>query len=170
MEVSGTLLEASASIFEGFGLPKPSQNLFQTHPKSRYKKTCHFYRIRHRFFVVFRCTNIEILCAQPMFCKDFRCFTFSDWDRFCIRKTSQKPLRNHPETMIKSNLQTCCFSTSIFSGLGLDFGGSWVPLGCLLGSTGRLFGTSWALLGRVLGALGRLLGAALEASPFCPRN
>ena len=164
MGVSGTILEASASILEGFGLPKPSQNLPQTRPKSRYKKTCHFYQIRHRFFVVFRCTNIEILCAQPMFCKGFRCFTFSDWDRFCIRKTSQKPLRNHPETMIKSNLQTCCFSTSIFSGFWERLGTSWVPLGLHWAPVRHLLGASWALLGRFLSALGRLLGVACASS------
>ena len=30
--------------------------------------------------------------------------------------------------MIKSSLQTCCFSTSIFSGFGVDFGRFWAPI------------------------------------------
>ena len=141
-------------------------------PKTRFEKTCYFYRIRGRFFIVFRLADIEILCAQPMFCKDFRCFTFSDWDRFCIRKTSQKPLRNHPETMIKSNLQTCCFSTSIFSGFWEGLGTSWVPLGLhwapvrhLLGVPCVRLGRSWAFLGCSWARLGRI-SAFMDAFGF----
>ena len=44
---------------------------------------------------------------------------------FGIQKTYQKPLKNDVRTLTKSIPKTCCFSTSIFSGFGLDFGGSW---------------------------------------------
>ena len=44
---------------------------------------------------------------------------------FSVRKTYQKPFQNEVRTLSKSMLQTCCFSTSIFERLGLDFGASW---------------------------------------------
>ena len=46
----------------------------------------------------------------------------------CIRdsqKTYQKPFQNEVRTHPKSMLKMRCFSTSIFWGLGLDFGASW---------------------------------------------
>ena len=44
---------------------------------------------------------------------------------FGVQKTYQKPLKNDVRTLTKSIPKTCCFSTSIFSGFGFDFGGSW---------------------------------------------
>ena len=44
---------------------------------------------------------------------------------FGVQKTYQKPLKNDVRTLTKSIPKTFCFSTSIFSGFGLDFGGSW---------------------------------------------
>ena len=68
------------------------------HMESRFEKTCYFYRIRGRFFIVFRFANIEILCAQPVFCKDFLFFAFSDLASFLapknLPKTPPKPSRN----------------------------------------------------------------------------
>ena len=65
------------------------------------------------------------------FCAHSQCFVrifyfslFLIWRRFWSRKTSQKRLRNHPETMKKSMLKACCFSTSIFERSGLDLGAS----------------------------------------------
>ena len=62
------------------------------------------------------------------------------------------------------------FSTSIFSGFGLDFGPSWASLGCLLGDLGRHLGAlgpplgaSWTSLGRSWGPLG-CLWARMDAS------
>ena len=42
-----------------------------------------------------------------------------------IEKTYQKPFQNEVRTLPKSMPKTCCFSTSFFSGFGLDFDGSW---------------------------------------------
>ena len=47
------------------------------------------------------------------------------WGTFFVQKTSQKPSQNEARTLPKSMPKTCCFLTSIFSGLGLDFGASW---------------------------------------------
>ena len=44
---------------------------------------------------------------------------------FFLQKTSQKPFQNEVRTLPKSMPKTCCFLTSIFSGFGSDFGGSW---------------------------------------------
>ena len=44
---------------------------------------------------------------------------------FLIQKTYQKPFQNQVRTLSKSMPKTCCFLTSIFSGLGLDLGASW---------------------------------------------
>ena len=44
---------------------------------------------------------------------------------FGVQKTYQKPLKNDVRTLTKSIPKTCCFSTSIFSGFGFDFGRSW---------------------------------------------
>ena len=40
-------------------------------------------------------------------------------------KTSQKAFQNEVRDLQKSMLKTPCFSTSIFSRLGLDLGASW---------------------------------------------
>ena len=44
---------------------------------------------------------------------------------FSIQKACRKPFQNIIRTSSKSMPKMCCFSTSIFSGLGSDFGGSW---------------------------------------------
>ena len=60
-------------------------------------------------------------------------------------------------------LKTFGFSTSIFSGLGFDLGGSW-PLPnvswALLGRSWVALGRSWAALGPVLGSFLVLLGTS----------
>mgnify|MGYP001206107243 CR=1 FL=1 len=52
---------------------------------------------------------------------------------FGVQKTYQKPLKNDVRTLTKSIPKTCCFSTSIFWGFGLDFGGFGRPNGCQVG-------------------------------------
>ena len=52
--------------------------------------------------------DIEILCAQPVFCKDFRFFVVSDVALFLgpknLSKTSPKPLRNHDQIESENKL------------------------------------------------------------------
>ena len=71
--------------------------------------------------------TLKFYAPSQCFVRIFDFLLFPMWPCFWVRKTSQKPLRNHSETMIKSSLKTSCFSTSIFSGFGLDFGGSGGP-------------------------------------------
>ena len=44
---------------------------------------------------------------------------------FLLQKTIQQPFQNEVRTLEKSVPKPSCFSTSIFEGLGLDFGASW---------------------------------------------
>ena len=50
---------------------------------------------------------------------------FSNLANVWLPKSIHKIIKDHLQTMKKSSLKTTCFSTSIFSGFGLDFGGSW---------------------------------------------
>ena len=47
------------------------------------------------------------------------------WHAFSIQKTYQKPFQNEVRTLPKSMPKMYCFLALIFSGIGLDFGGSW---------------------------------------------
>ena len=47
---------------------------------------------------------------------------FCNCHAFWLQKTCPKPFQNKVQTFQKSNLKTTCFLTSMFWGLGLDFG------------------------------------------------
>ena len=77
---------------------------------------------KHAIFIEFGVDFLSFFDSPTLkFCAHSQCFVrifyfslFLIWRRFWSRKTSQKRLRNHPETMKKSMLKACCFSTSIF--------------------------------------------------------
>ena len=60
-----------------------------------------------------------------VFCCVWKNFAFLLLNAFWLQKNSQKPVQNEAENIEKSSLKTTCFFTSIFSRLGLDFGGFW---------------------------------------------
>ena len=118
-------IQKNAKI-EDFGLPKPSQNRPKMPPKTRFEKTCYFYRIRGRFFIVFRLADIEILCAQPVFCKDFLFFAFSDLASFLVPKNLPKSLPKRGPNPSKIDAENVLF-------FNIDFWRCWPPFWSLLG-------------------------------------
>ena len=74
--------------------------------------------------------DIEILCAQPVFCKDFRFFVVSDVALFLgpknLSKTSPKPFRNHDqiesENKLFFNIDFFRFWPRFWRVLGLQLG------------------------------------------------
>ena len=119
-------IEKSAKI-KDFGLPKPSQNPFKIELKSMSQKTCDSYRfLLEKRFVTKVPTSISYWFLQ-YFLLVGHFFLNRFWHAFLVPKTSQKPLQNEARTLEKSMPKTCRFLTSIFLGVGLDFGGSWAP-------------------------------------------
>ena len=90
------------------GVPKPFPNPPKIHPKSRSNKTYDLHRFWDRFFMFCLLANIEILCAQPVFCKEFRFLVVSDMASFLgpknLSKTSPKPFRNHDKIESENKL------------------------------------------------------------------
>ena len=69
--------------------------------------------------------NIKIRAPSQCFV-DFSHISHVRFSRaFWSLKTYQKPFQNEVRTIEKSMLKMCCFSTSNFSGFGLDLGASW---------------------------------------------
>ena len=106
-----------------------SQNLPKIHPKSTQnrhpKKHAIFLGfLLEKWFVAKAPTSISYWFLQYfLLVGHFSSNRFLH--AFSVPKTYQKPFQNDVRTLPKSMLKTCCFSTSIFSGFGLDFGASW---------------------------------------------
>ena len=113
---------------ENFVLPKPVQNPPKIRPKSMFPKTFKFERFWMIFGYIVICRNPENinLAIRKSLIFGFSlnsCFRYLD--KAFLQKTSQKPFQNEVRTLPKSMPKMRCFSTSIFSGFGLDLGGSW---------------------------------------------
>ena len=106
-----------------------SQNHPKILPKCLRKRCPNRHVIFHRFLPDFGCLSQRPtldFCWQGHSFVSFSHFSsFRFWHAFSVRKTYQKPFQNEARTFQKSMSKTCCFLTSIFSGFGLDFGGSW---------------------------------------------
>ena len=109
-----------------------SENPSQTLPKSFQnrcsEKQTNFHRFLLDFFVFLNLRflkNVHFTLVKSLFSRFSlkSCFYISHV--FSIQKTYQKPFQDDVRTYQKTTSKTCCFFTSIFSGLGLDFGGSW---------------------------------------------
>ena len=108
-----------------FSIPKPSQNPFKMPSKSRSLNTCNFLRIFAGFLCFFNPRFLENECFASTGARFFRFSLkacFCNCHAFWLQKTCQKPFQNKVQTFQKSNLKTTCFLTSMFWGLGLDFG------------------------------------------------
>ena len=107
---------------------KDSQNPPETHPKSFQNRCLRKHTIFHRFLRDFCCLLQEPTSKKRAPTQCFVNFSHNSVYRFehtfSVQKTYQKPFQNEVRTLLKSIAKTCCFSTSIFSGLGLDFQGS----------------------------------------------
>ena len=106
-----------------------SQNPPETHPKSFQNRCLRKHTIFHRFLRDFCCLLQEPTSKK---CAPTQCFVnfshnsvYRFEHTFSVQKTYQKPFQNEVRTLQKSMPKTCCFLTSVFSGFGLDFGGSW---------------------------------------------
>ena len=106
-----------------------SQNLSKIFPKRPRKRCPNKHAIFHRFFLK-KCfvarvpTSISYWFFQyKMALGRFSSNSFSH--PYSVQNTYQKTSQNEVRAMKKSMLNMCCFLTSIFSGFGLDFGGSW---------------------------------------------
>ena len=106
-----------------------SQNPPKIHPKylqnRRPKKHGIFQRFLFEKAFVARAPTLDFCWQGHSFVSFSQNSVLRFWNAFWVRKTSQKPSRNDVRTLPKSMPKTCCFSTSIFSGFGLDFGASW---------------------------------------------
>ena len=106
-----------------------SQNPPETHPKSFQNRCLRKHTIFHRFLRDFCCLLQEPTSKKRAPTQCFVNFSHNSVYRFehtfSVQKTYQKPFQNEVRALLKSIAKTCCFSTSIFSGFGLDFGASW---------------------------------------------
>ena len=109
-----------------------SPNPFKIHPKSIQNRASKKHSICHRFlFDLFRffdlrfLGNVRFTTVKPLIRRFSRKSCSFDFPLFFFQKTYQKTLQNEIRTLQKSMLRTCCFSTSICEGFGLDLGGSW---------------------------------------------
>ena len=105
------------------------QNLPKIHPKCLQNRCPKKHAIFHRFLFE-KCSVAKMPTSIPYWFLQYKMalgrFSSSCFLRgFGVQKTIQKPLKNHARATQKSISKTCCFLTSIFSGLGLEFGGSW---------------------------------------------
>ena len=106
-----------------------SQNPPETHPKSFQNRCLRKHTIFHRFLRDFCCLLQEPTSKKRAPTQCFVNFSHNSVYRFehtfSVQKTYQKPFQNQVRALPKSMPKTCCFLTSIFSGVGLDFGRSW---------------------------------------------
>ena len=95
-----------------------SQNPPQTLPKSLQNRTPKKHAILIDlgvdFSSFFDSPTLKFYAHTQCFVRIFNFSPLPIAPRFWLRKTSQKHLRNHPETMKKSMPKTCCFLTSLF--------------------------------------------------------
>ena len=108
-----------------FGLPKRSQNRAKIHSKSTSQKTCDFSSNFARKMLYCNSADIDFVLVFPILFACRALFFESLFECILGKKTYQKPFQNDVWTLKKSMPKTCCFSTSFFSGFGIDFGGSW---------------------------------------------
>ena len=109
-----------------------SQNPPKTLPKCLPNRTFKKHAIFHRFFRRFSpFFNIRFLenrhfpQGKSLFLKVSLKTCFCKGPSFLHRKTYQKHFKNDIRNLQKSMSNIDCFSTSIFSGFGLDFGAPW---------------------------------------------
>ena len=114
-------IEKTAKI-KDLRLPKPFQNSFKNLSKSMSQKTCDFSWICVRKML--RCTSADInfVLVFTVFCACRTLFLVSLFA--CIFNLKNLP-KNEIRYLQKSMLKTLCFSISIFSRFGVDFGFSW---------------------------------------------
>ena len=101
----------------------------KTLPKSYQNRGPKKHAIFHQFWLEFWCLLQEPTSKKRAPTQCFVNFSHNSLHRllraFSVQKTYRKPFQNDVRTLPKSMPKTCCFSTSIFSGFGLNFGGSW---------------------------------------------
>ena len=109
-----------------------SQNHPKTLPKSFQngwlKKHVIFQRILTIMFLfLYRgfLKNINFTQVKSIILKFSLRECFRNFHTFFFQKTIQKSFQIDVQTLTKSMSKMCCFSASIFSGFGLDFGASW---------------------------------------------
>ena len=102
-------------------LPKSFQNRCP-------KKHTIFHSFLTLFFLILKRRNLENINftqVKSRFLRFSLKSCFCNCHAFSVQKTYQKPFQNDARTLQKSMSKTSCFSTSIFSGFGLDLGASW---------------------------------------------
>ena len=106
-----------------------SQNRPKIHSKCFRKRCPNKHVIFQRFWLekasVARAPTLDFCWQGHSFVSFSHCSMFRLLYAFSVQKTYQKPFQNEVRTLKKSMPKTCCFLTSIFSRLGLDFGASW---------------------------------------------
>ena len=105
------------------------------------------YAIVAQTFDIFKRRNLENInfpLGKSMFFRFSRKACLCGFGAFFLPKIIPKPFQNEVRTLQKSMPKTCCFLTSIFSGFGLDFGGSWASKSAaLLAAPGVFNPTAW---------------------------
>ena len=108
-----------------------SQNPPETHPKSFQNRCLRKHTIFHRFLRDFCCLLQEPTSKKRAPTQCFVNFSHNSVYRFehtfSVQKTYQKPFQNEVRTLPKSMTKTCCFLTSIVSGLELILEGLGLP-------------------------------------------
>ena len=109
-----------------------SQNPSKTHPKAFQNRCSKKHQNFQQFFGIFSFfgyppffKNMHFTEYKSLFLKFSLKSCFCNCHAFSVKKTYQKPFQNEVRTLPKSMPKTCCFLTSIFTGFGHDFGGSW---------------------------------------------
>ena len=86
-------------------------------------------RFCHGFLLIFGCLlqepNLKFHAPTQCFVSFSQKSNVRFWHAFLVQKTYRKPFQDEARTFQKSMPKTGCFSTLIFSRLGLDFGTSW---------------------------------------------
>ena len=105
------------------------QNPSKIHPKCLQNRCLKKHAIFQRFLLIFGCLlqepNLKFHAPTQCFVSFSQKSSVRFWHTFSVQKTFQKPFQNEVRTLPKSMPKRCCLSTSIFSGFGLDLGGSW---------------------------------------------
>ena len=136
--VLGALFRAFQNDFEKTSKKVRKSRILasQNHPKTFPKPFQNRHPPKHAFFLRFL-FDFWCMLQEPTSKKraPTQCFVsfshnsvFHFLHAFSAPKTYQKPFRNKVRTLPKSMSKTCRFSTSIFSGFGFDFGGSWASM------------------------------------------
>ena len=120
-----------------------SQTPPKTLPKSFQNRGSKKHAIFHRFLLdVFLFFNLRFLenrgftIGKSLILKFSLKSCYRKFNVFLFQKTYQKPFENEVRTLPKSMPKTCCFSTSFFSGFGLDLGRLGLPTWSQVGHVG----------------------------------